>query len=207
MSRLLFQRGSDPHRRWAHVSDPDLIAACLSGDASAWDALIRRYEALIFSIGTRSGLSQTDAEDIFQDVCLLLLRHLEDLRDTERLAGWLGATTRREVWRLRRRRGATLTAEMPEREWELETARPVGSEPGETPQETLLALEDQNLVHLGLQELQDRCRTLLTLLYLEDPPLSYAEISERLSLPVGSIGPTRARCLQQLQKILENMGF
>src|ERR1051325_7354514 len=87
------------------ASDKDLIAACLKGEAAAWDMLIQRYAALIYSIGLKMGLSESDREDVFQDVCVILIDHLADLRDTARLSSWLISTTKREAWRLQRRRG------------------------------------------------------------------------------------------------------
>lgn len=193
--------------RHARLPDPELIAACLRGDADAWDALIHRYEGLIFTCAVRQGLSRADAEDVFQDVCVLLLNHLGDLRDTGRLAGWLTSTTKREAWRLRRRRGPSLTSELVDREWELEGAERLHAADSPSPEDAAIALEDQHLVQQALQRLPDRCRTLLTLLYGEDPPRPYAEIAQRLSLPLGSIGPHRARCLQRLHKILAELDF
>jgi RNA polymerase sigma factor (sigma-70 family) len=193
-------------RRHARLSDPELIAACLDGDASAWDALLQRYEGLIYSVLVRAGLSGADADDLFQDVCLILYNHLDDLRDSSRLAGWLVMTARREVWRLGRRRGAALASELPEFVWENE-ARPVGQDPAAAPDAAALAAVEQHLVRQAMVKLQDRCRNLLTLLYLLDPPKSYQEVSSELGVPMGSIGPTRARCLQQLQKLLVESGF
>jgi len=189
------------------MPDAALIAACLSGDAAAWDALIERYEGLVFTCAVRMGLSRTDAEDVFQEVCLLLLNHLGDLRDTSRLAGWLTSTTKREVWRMQRRRGSALMSEMGDREWELEGAQDVHQGSPPSPEEQALALEDHHLVRQAMQRLPDRCRDLLTLLYCKDPPCSYVEIAQRLSVPLGSIGPHRARCLQRLRKVLVEIGF
>lgn len=198
MSRRLFSRAPDnPHAR---ADDAALIAACLSGDAAAWDALLARYEALIYSLLLRAGLGASDAEDVFQDVCVLLLGHLGDLRDTSRLAGWLIATTKREAWRFQRRRSGAATPasldDLPERANE-----------DVLPEAAALALEDQRLVRAALENLPERCRRLLTLLYIDDPPVPYVEAAERLGIPVGSIGPNRARCLQRLEKILRTLDF
>ncbi len=193
-------------RRYVRLSDPQLIGSCLSGEAGAWDAMVERYEAFVYSVLLRAGVSRSDADDLFQDVFLLLYSHLSSLRDHDRLAGWLASTAKREVWRLHRRRAAT-AGQMPEQEWEVERAQPVGTDAAALPDESVLALEDARLVRQGLEQLGERCRTLLTLLYMEEPPLAYTEVSERLEMPIGSIGPTRARCLQQLQKILGGMGF
>lgn len=199
---------SETPSRYARRADPDLIAACLSGDTMAWKALIQRYEALIYSIPVRLGVSQADAGDLFQDVCLLLYHHLEDLRDTQRLSTWLITTTKREVWRWQRRKRVTLASEMPEQEWKLEGAEEVtGVQTAPAPDELVLALEEQQLVRRAMEQLPERCRELLTRLYLQDPPATYAEVASDLGLPLNGISPTRARCLQRLQKILEEIGF
>lgn len=187
-----------PARPFSRADDAALIAACLSGDAAAWDALIARYEGLIYSLLLRMGLGAGDAEDVFQDVCVLLLRHLGELRDTSRLAGWLIATTKREAWR-RRRRGASAPASLDE--------APEMAGGGVSPEQAAIALEEQRLVREALDRLPERCRRLLTLLYVDDPPATYAEAAERLGIPLGSVGPTRARCLQRLEKVLRALDF
>jgi RNA polymerase sigma factor (sigma-70 family) len=184
------------------MPDAELIAACLAGESTAWDALIARYKAVIFATLMRLKLPEADAEDIFHEVCLLLLNHLEGLRDTQRLAGWLVTTTRREAWRLHRRRGPTLASEMPGQEWQLEGAQSVGAQHQPSVEEMILALEEQHAMRQAMGQLPERCRQLLSLLYCEEPPCGYTEAAERLRLPVGSIGPSRARCLQKLQQIL-----
>jgi RNA polymerase sigma factor (sigma-70 family) len=193
--------GDDPR------TDQELITACLAGEAEAWDALIARTGPLIYSLATRMGLPEPDAQDVLQDVCLLILNHLEELRDATRLSGWVASTTRREVWRVLRRHRPALLSEMPEGMPE-SALRPIaGNEIVDTPEDIYLALEDQALVRRALGHLPKRCRTLLTLLYCEDPPCSYTDVASRLMMPQGSIGPSRARCLQHLQKILESAGF
>lgn len=193
--------------RHARATDTELIAACLSGEAEAWDALIARYEALIFSLPVRMGLSSSDAEDVFQNVCVLLLNHLSDLRETEKLAGWLVATTRREVWRVSKRRSTQRQTELSTDEWQGEGAASLADDSQPLPETVLLAMEEQQLVREAMIELPERCRRLLTLLYCQDPPAAYTDVAQEFNLPVGSIGPTRARCLQRLQKILSGLGF
>ncbi len=196
-------RSSAPH---LSSSDAELIAACLKGEATAWDVLIERYAALIYSLCLRMGLSQSDAEDTFQDVCVLLLNHLENLRDTSRLAGWLASTTKREIWRVQKRRGTTrLASELSPEGWEMEAAAPLHEQSGSHPEADILAIEEQQTVRQALSRLPTRCRNLLTLLYSTDPTPSYQEIAEELAFPIGSIGPNRARCLKGLHKLLTEM--
>lgn len=189
---------------YAAASDADLIAACLKHEAAAWDVLIERYSVLIYSLCLRMGLSPADAEDTFQDVCVLLLNHLESLRDTTRVGGWLASTTRREIWRVQKRRGATrLASELSEDGWEMEKATGLHGQSSRDPAEEILALEEQQAVRQALFCLPDRCRRLLTLLYSTEPTPSYEEISVQMDFPVGSIGPNRARCLKNLRKLLD----
>jgi RNA polymerase sigma factor (sigma-70 family) len=187
------------------LPDSELIANCLGDDAAAWEALVERYAPLVNTVTLRMGLSTADGADVFQEVCLLLLRHLEDLREPSRLAAWIISTTRREVWRLRRRRGPHLLSELGEHDRQAVEA--LESEPDATLDEQLIALEQAFRVRQALEQLPDRCRDLLAALYLEDPPCSYAELGPRLGLAPGSVGPIRTRCLAQLRRILEKTGF
>lgn len=190
------------------TTDRDLISACLKGEANAWDALIDRYAALIFSVCLRMGMSQADAEDIFQDVCLILFQHLADMRDTDRLSAWLILTTKREVWRAARKRNITLASELGEGEWEMEAGESVHPQKATgNPEGEMLALAEQQLMREAVERLPERCRNLLLQLYATDDPLSYQDLAAKFALPVGSIGPTRARCLLNLRKILQQLGY
>jgi len=206
MPRLPFNV-SFPARQQVFVSDKELIAACLKGEKGAWDTLISRYAALIYSTCRRLDLSAADTEDVVQDVCIILLDHLADLRDVAKLSSWLISTTKREVWRYQRRKGIKLASELGESEWALDSAEGIHTPMAESPETEFLAIEEQQLVRQGMEKLQDRCRHLLKRLYGTDDPPSYADLADELSLPVGSIGPTRARCLQQLRKMLAELGF
>ena len=87
---------------FALLPDTELVEACLQGEGQAWEALLVRYQRLIYSIPLRYGLSEHDANDIFQNVCVLLWENLKKIRDRERLGAWLVITTRRECWRMLR---------------------------------------------------------------------------------------------------------
>ena len=189
-------------------SDAELIVACLAGDMPSWDQLIARYSGFIYALTLRTGLAGADADDVFQNVCIRFYQNLSRLRDTARLTGWLAVTIRHEVWTLRRRcRVTTVLSEIPEHAWETSSVESVVGETAVDPEEAILALETQYLVKQCLEHLPDECRNLLTLLYRDDPPCSYAEVSERLGMPVGSIGPKRARCLQRLEQLLQKFGY
>jgi len=171
----------------------DLVIRVRNGDQLAWDALVERYAPLIWSICRRYRLGGADAEDVGQSVWVHLVDQLDRLRDPAALPGWLATTTRRECVRvLRAARGA-------------DTARQVLDDEN-IPEERVVTAEQELLVaerHAALRsafaELQPPCRQLLAML-ISDPPCSYSQISETLGIPMGSIGPRRARCLERLRR-------
>lgn len=181
--------------------DRELVARCLEGDHTAWEALIRRYQRLIYSIPIKARLSQEDAADIFQSVCLKLYEKLDSIRDSERISSWLITTTSRECWRMaarNRRDGVPPVSDDDNNSnlMEIPATGPLADEERE-------ALERQQQVRQSVESLQDRCRELLTMLFYEKDELSYVDIARRMKMPVPSIGPTRARCLEKLKKLLE----
>lgn len=176
---------------WKTKTDREVIAGCLEGESAAWEALIARYQGFLFSIARDFGLAQSDAEDVFQNVCLKLCLHLHELRDRDKLMAWLGAMMRQECQRLLMRRRDTKP---------LDEAADLADEG--TPADILLQQERAHAVRRGMEALSEECRQLLTLLYGSEPT-PYAEAAARLGMPVGSIGPRRARCLQRLRKNME----
>lgn len=179
----------------SHRSDPELILACQRGEKAAWDLLVDRYARLVYSIPRRQRLSDSDADDVFASVWATVFKNLDQLRDNTRLSAWLITTTHRESWRVARKRGTHR---------QLDDATPA---PADLPQVQTELLERQHLVRTGLQQLGGRCEELLTALYLSPGEPSYDAIASRLGMPVGSIGPTRARCFQKLQTILQQLGM
>jgi RNA polymerase sigma factor (sigma-70 family) len=181
----------------AYRTDPALIEACLRGDRAAWDLLVERYSRLVWSIPRTYGLPATDAEDVHQTVFASLVHHLGELRDRERLSSWLITTATRECWRLRRsaqRRRVTQGDEGLE-------ATPEVPLP-----ETDLVDEERQLVREAMDRLNERCRELLQMLFSSADEPHYPEVAEQLDMPIGSIGPTRARCLAKLEAILRTLG-
>lgn len=181
--------------RWKE--DRALIQACRDGDAAAWEALIHRYRRLIYSIPIAYRLRPDQADDVFQRVALKLFENLEHLRSAEGLPSWLVVTTRRECRFLSQGEARFRGIE----EEEIEQL----SEDSPDVVETLHQIECEHAVSLALQSMGDPCRTLLHALYVEEPTPSYEEIGKRLGRPVGSLGPTRARCLAKLQKLYTKM--
>src|SRR5215210_7503341 len=181
-------------------SDLQLVLACRRGDQLAWETLIRRYQRLIYAIPLRAGLDEDEAAEIFQDVFTTLFRKLNDIQEPERLQAWLVTTARRKTLRIiskmHIRPGGNSNADEPENEAEIPDETPL-------PDQQLIILEEQHQVRVALSLLDPRCRTLLQMLFYRQEPPSYAEIAAALEIPEGSIGPTRARCLGKLLRILK----
>jgi RNA polymerase sigma factor (sigma-70 family) len=171
----------------------DLVTRARNGDKQAWDALVERYAPLIWSICRRHGLGGADTEDVAQNVWLMLVNRLGTLRDPAALPGWLATTTRRECGRvLRAARGPHDAGRAPD-------AESIPDEQAVTAEQELLAAERHAALREALAQLPPCCQQLIALL-LENPPVPYAEISARLGIPVGSIGPNRRRCLDKLRR-------
>jgi RNA polymerase sigma factor (sigma-70 family) len=182
--------------------DRELIAQCLGGNQSAWEALITRYQRLIYSIPIRARLSPDDAADIFQAVCLKLYEKLSSLRDHERVSSWLITTTNREVWRMAARNRRDNQSAVTNDEDEKDALREI-ADAGPLADEQRIALERQQAVREAVAASSDRCRELLTMLFYQKDELSYSDIARRIKMPVPSVGPTRARCLEKLKKHLQ----
>jgi RNA polymerase sigma factor (sigma-70 family) len=171
----------------------DLVARAAKGDRHAWDALVERYIPLIWSICRKYRLSDADAEDVGQNVWLLLMDQLGKIRDPAALPGWLATVTRRECLRVL---GAP---QRPSTAGYAVGAEIIADEQSGTAEQELLAAERHAALREAFAALPPSDQRLIAVL-LEDPPMSYAEISVRLGIPVGSIGPTRRRCLDKLRR-------
>jgi RNA polymerase sigma factor (sigma-70 family) len=182
-------------------SDRDLVLACRRGEETAWEALIRRYQKLIYAIPRRAGLNEDLASDIFQEVFSTLFEKLDELENPEKLKAWLVTTARRKTWRLILHENRSQGFEEADDEGELELNRLPDEAP--LPDEVLIQLEEQHKVRLAVSKLDERCRKLLTLLFYQEEPPPYNEIARQIGTTEGSIGPTRARCLQKLLRLLE----
>jgi len=169
------------------------VTSARNGDKQAWDELFERYAPLIWSICRRYQLSQTDADDVGQNVWLQLVGQLAAIREPAALPGWLVTTTRRECCRFLRR---TRQQQVPDH-W-LDDAGIADTMTGTVESEVLRA-ERSAALREALRQLPPDSRRLIALL-IQDPPVPYAEISVKLGIPVGSIGPLRARCLQKLRR-------
>lgn len=188
--------------------DAALVRRCLDGQAAAWRMLVRRYQRLVHTVARRAGLDDASVADVFQTVFERLHQHLPRLRQPERLHAWVVTTAKRESLALlrRSRREVSFEALRGSGEGGEGDEGPAWDPPAEDPlPETLLSdLQQLHRLRAALDRLDDRCRDLLRLVFEdEDGQLPYAEIAQRLGVPVGSLGPTRARCLQKLRRLCE----
>lgn len=170
----------------------DLFAAASAGDQVAWDELVDRFVPLVRHVIRSFRLAPEDADDAAQSVWLRLVEHLEDIREPLALPGWISTTARNEcLIVLRTKRRTTPIGDT------IDTQADVSVDVD--PTEALYREQRREALLQGLAELPERHRALLTLL-LHDPPIPYEEIGRRLDMPVGSIGPSRARALQKLRE-------
>jgi len=181
----------------AAETGPDEVAALVgraaAGEQDAWDAIVERFGGLVWAVAAGYRLGPADTAEISQTTWLRLLEHLDRIREPARLGGWLATTARREALRLLRLRAR----EFPEDTAELD----VGRDPGPTPEEAVLDEDRDRRLWLAFTRLPERCRELLHLVVVVAPP--YAEVAAALDLPLGSIGPSRARCLRRLRRLYE----
>jgi RNA polymerase sigma factor (sigma-70 family) len=188
------------NRRLERLEDRDLASLCAEGDELAWGTLIRRFQRLVFAIPMRAGLSEDLAEHVFHETFARLAEGIGALQRPERIRAWIVTTARRlTIDEIRSRAGARRT--------QGEEVLDRIEDPAALAPDELTLLETRHLVRQALLRLGDRCRRLLKALFYDesDPPRSYESIASELGMPVGSLGPTRARCLKKLSAELEEI--
>jgi RNA polymerase sigma factor (sigma-70 family) len=185
-----------------HVADTvaELLGRAAQGDQQAWDEIVDRYTNLLWSVGRGHRLDASSINDVVQTTWLRLLENMDRIREPERLASWLITTARRECLQLLRRSDR----EMLGWDGELETA---AAEAVVAPIDQLLLLRERDAqLWQCFLALSTRCQQLLRVLMAAEPP-RYAEVAESLGVPIGSIGPTRMRCLQRLRELADESGY
>jgi RNA polymerase sigma factor (sigma-70 family) len=185
-----------PRKGHTMRDDPSVIALVrrvCDGDHEAWNEIVERYSPLVWSICARYQLSRPDTDDVGQGVWLMLVEHIGNLRQPAALPGWLATTTRNECLRVLRTASRYDPDGLPTDDL---MPRDVDDRAVE---DDLIEAELNVALRAAFAELPEACHTLLSML-IQDPPPSYAEVSSALGMPVGSIGPTRARCLDQLRR-------
>ena len=186
----------------ADEDDASLVARCRRDEGPAWAVLVQRYQRLVYAIVRRLGLDEHGAADVFQTVFTRLVQHLPRIQDPTRLQAWIVTTAKREALLQRQRGQRTVSmtraddAHDEAAEWDLADEAPIA-------EAALQDLQQLNQLRNALDRLDVRCRDLLLLLFRdEDDKLSYDEVARRMGSTVGSIGPTRARCLDKLRKFV-----
>ena len=166
-----------------------LVQAAARGDEAAWNAIVDRFQGLVWATARAHRLSPADAADVAQTTWLRLVEHLDRIRDPERLAGWLATTARNESLRHIRLHGRELVSD------EADVFESPSDEP---PELALLTEERDSALWRAFVKLSERCQSLLRMLVAEEEP-SYEEVGAALGMPIGAIGPTRMRCLEKLR--------
>lgn len=181
-------------------SDAELVRACRKGDETAWNAIVERYQRLVFTVPRRAGLSEEQASDVFQEVFMTLFEKLGEIEQPEKIRSWLVTTAKFKTWGTVRGEKGFYSPES-EEEMEFEIASLKDNSP--LAEDVLIQLEEQHLIRTALKELEERCQKILSMLYLTEPAASYAEVAAVIKVGETSISPLRSRCLKKLGKILE----
>ena len=179
------------------MDDPttaELFAGVRDGDQAAWDALVTRFSSLLWGVARGHRLDTATSGDVVQTVWLKLVENLDSIREPAALPGWLSVTTRRECLRVLRQQGRTQPTE---------DDHLVAVASDDDPLDTGVLVEERDrTLWAAFERLGEKCRRLLRVL-MADPAPSYEEVSAALDMPIGSIGPTRGRCLDRLRALLD----
>jgi RNA polymerase sigma factor (sigma-70 family) len=170
----------------------ELLVLARDGDQLAWDAIVERFSGLLWATARAHRMTSPQAADVIQNTWLRLVENIDRIQDPERLGAWLATTARRECLRTIRLGARELPTDA-EWMWDVPAQDEVDSE--------LIARERDSALWHAFRAIGDRCQALLRMLAAPDPP-SYEEIGAALEMPIGAIGPTRARCLQKLRRSL-----
>lgn len=182
--------------------DATLVSRCLRGEEAAWTTLVNRYQRLVYAIVLRMGFDEHGAADVFQTVFARLVAHLSRIEDPRRLQAWIVTTAKREAL-LQRQRGLRTVSMTRSDDPDDETPDWDVADDAPLPEEVLAELQQLDLVRRGVDKLDVRCRKLLLLLFRDgDEKVPYEDVARQMDMSVGSIGPTRARCLGKLREFV-----
>jgi RNA polymerase sigma factor (sigma-70 family) len=196
MSLLMVSALQKPATAW---NDARLVRECLAGSQEAWSLLIEKYKALIYSIPVKYGLPPHEAADVFQATCLELLARLSELREPRALPKWLIQVAHHQCCSWKRQSQRLISRD----------SHPDLPEP-ETPAlaETLVQQTYQEeMLREAMAALAPKCRRLIELLFFETPSRPYTEVARELGFAVGTIGSARQKCITQLRRKLDELGF
>ena len=179
--------------------DARLVKRCKAGDQAAWNDLVDRYQRLIYAIPRRSGLSEEQAADVFQEVFVTLLEKINDIEQPGKIRSWIVTTAKVKTWGIIRGSKGHYS---PETEEEMEAEMAAIRDEGPLADDMLIELEEQHLIRTALKKIEERCQQILSMIYLTDPAASYAEVAAAIGVGETSISPLRSRCLKKLEKVL-----
>jgi RNA polymerase sigma factor (sigma-70 family) len=180
-------------------ADAELVSRCSRGDQAAWDELVDKYQRLIFSIPRRAGLNEEQAADVFQDVFLTLFEKIAEIEQPDRIRSWMVTTAKFKTWAVVR---GSKGFHSPGTEEEMEAEMESLMDNAPLADDLLIELEEQHMIRSAVKELDEKCRQILSMIYLRDTPASYAEVAVSIGVGESSISPLRSRCLKKLEKIL-----
>lgn len=180
-------------------SDAEIVRACRKGDQTAWDDLVGRYQRLIYAIPRRAGLSEERCADVFQEVFVTLLEKIDAIEKPEKIRSWIVTTAKFKTWSSVRAEKGLYS---PETEEEMEAEMAALPDAAPLADEQLVRLEQQHLIRTAMNMLEERCRMILSMIYLRESAASYAEVAAKIGVGETSISPLRTRCLKKLEKIL-----
>lgn len=180
-------------------SDAEIVRACRKGDQTAWDDLVGRYQRLIYAIPRRAGLSEERCADVFQEVFVTLLEKIDAIEKPEKIRSWIVTTAKFKTWSSVRAEKGLYS---PETEEEMEAQMAALPDAAPLADEQLVRLEQRHLIRTAVNMLEERCRMILSMIYLRESAASYAEVAAKVGVGETSISPLRTRCLKKLERIL-----
>lgn len=180
-------------------TDADLVGECRRGNQGAWDDLVARYQRLIYAIPRRAGLKDEQAADVFQEVLLTLFEKIDEIQQPDKIRSWIVTTAKFKTWAAVR---GSKNLYSPETEEEMEQEMANLADKTPLADDMLIELEQQHLIRTAIQQLEERCRKILSMLYLGQGSASYADVAEAVGVGETSISPLRSRCLKKLEKLL-----
>jgi RNA polymerase sigma factor (sigma-70 family) len=188
-----------PTSNYEDLSDAELVRECRTDSKRAWEAFVRRFQRLIYTVPRRAGLSDEQAADVFQIVFTKAFEHLDSITQPDRIQAWLVTTAKRESLALLRERRSTVSIGEPDEDggeaYDVADENPL-------PEELLETLQLQRELRRAVGSLDPKMQEFVTLMFLQEEPIPYSEIAARLGISEGSIGPTRARCIEKLRAVL-----
>ena len=194
----IHQRAQQIPRGKSLSDDSDLVVVveqARAGESAAWEALVERFSGLVAAIARRCRLNEADVAEVCQTTWLRLVENLDRIEQPERIGAWLATTSRRESLRIATRQTVLSSSDV---------VHLLADDEAEPLDAALLRDEQVLDIRMAAERLPERCQRLLGLL-MGDDDLPYKEIAEQLSMPIGSIGPTRGRCLDHLRQLLADV--